>query len=205
MDAFLRDFRTTLRSLRKRPGFSLVVIITLALGIGANTAVFSVLNGVLLKPLPYSEPESLVRVYQQFENAETGEIDYGFNYFGGLDYLEHRAQTEIFDGVAAFYTYREMGSDLTGGDRPERVVRMPVSSEYFQVLGINPTRGRAFSRDEERLGVPLAVISHGLWQRHFAGAEDVLDRTITLDGSVHEVVGVMPSGFRGPMGRSVEV
>lgn len=205
MDHLIRDLRTTLRSIRKRPGFSIVVIITLALGIGANTAVFSVLNGVLLKPLPYSEPEELVRIYQQLEDPETGEIIYAFGYFGGLDYLEHRDQTDLFQGVAAFYTYREMGSDLTGGDRPERVVRMPVSSEFFQVLGVNPIRGRAFSRDEERLGVPLAVISHGLWQRHFAGAEDVLDRTLVLDGSVHEVVGVMPPGFQGPMGRQVEV
>jgi len=205
MDHLIRDLRTTFRSIRKRPGFSSVVIITLAMGIGANTAVFSIFNGVLLRPLPYAEPEDLVRIYQQWEDAETGEISYGFNYFTGLDYLDHRAQTEIFEGVAAFYTYREMGSDLTGGDRPERIVRMPVSSEFFQVLGVSPVRGRAFSRDEERLGVPLAVLSHGLWQRHFAGADDVLNRTLMLDGLVHEVVGVMPRGFQGPMGRQVEV
>ena len=182
-----------------------MVVFTLALGIGANTAVFSVLNAVLLKQLPYENPEELVRIYQRWEDSETGEVTYSYNYFSGLDYLDHRSQEEIFAGVAAFYSYREMGSDLTGGSRPERVVRMPVSSEFFQVLGIPPAMGRGFSLDEERLGVPLAVISHGLWQRHFAGTDDVLSRTITLDGVVHDVVGVMPPGFKGPMGRQVEV
>ncbi|MGW8265781.1 MAG: ABC transporter permease [Longimicrobiales bacterium] len=205
MDHLLHDLRTALRSLRKRPGFSSVVILTLALGIGANTAVFSVLDGVLLKPLPYPDSQELVRIYQLWEDGETGEAQYQFNYVTGLDYLDYRAQTEVFEGVAAFYSYREMGADLTGGDRPERIVRMPVSSEFFQVLGVLPARGRAFTLEEERGGVPLAVISHGLWQRHFAGALDVVGRSVELDGVVHEVIGVMPRGFQGPLGRPVEV
>jgi putative ABC transport system permease protein len=166
MDQIIRDLRTALRSLRKRPGFSFVVVFTLALGIGANTAVFSVLNGILLKPLPFPEPEKLVRMYQIWEDAESGERQYAFNYLSGPAYLDYRAQTELFQGVTAFYSYREMGSDLTGGDRPERVVRMPVSSEFFDVLGVPPARGRSFSLEEERAGVALAIISHGLWQRH---------------------------------------
>ena len=205
MDHLLRDLRTAFRSLRRRPGFALVVVFTLALGIGANTAVFSVLHGVLLKPLPFSDPESLVRMYQTWEDTETGERQYAFNYLSGPAYIDYRAQTEIFEGVAAFYSYREMGSDLTGGDRPERVVRMPISSEFFDVLGVPLARGRSFSLQEERAGVALAVISHGLWQRHFGAAEDVLGRTLTLDGVAHEVIGVAPRGFQGPMGRPVEV
>ena len=204
MDHLLRDLRTSLRSLRKRPGFSTVVVLTLALGIGANTAVFSVLNGVLLKPLPYPDSQELVRIYQLWEDRESGEGRYEFNYVTGLDYLDYRAQTQLFDGVAAFYSYREMGADLTGGDRPERIVRMPISSEFFEVLGVPPARGRSFTPAEEREGVPLAVISHGLWQRFFAGALDVVGRSMELDGVVHEVIGVMPQGFQGPLGRQVE-
>ncbi len=180
MDHLLRDLRTAFRSLRRRPGFAVVVVFTLALGIGANTAVFSVLQGVLLKPLPFSDPERLVRMYQTWEDTETGERQYAFGYLSGPAYIDYRAQTEIFDGVAAFYSYREMGSDLTGGDRPERVVRMPVSSEFFDVLGVPLARGRSFSLQEERAEVALAIISHGLWQRHFAAAEDVLGRTLSL-------------------------
>ncbi len=205
MDPLLRDLRTAVRSLRKRPGFSLVVVLTLAVGIGANTAVFSVLSGILLKPLPYPAAEELVRIYKVWEDSESGERQYDFNYVTGLDYLEYRERSEVFSDVAAFYSYREMGADLTGGDRPERIVRMPVSSEFFQVLGVAPARGRSFSREEERGGVPLAVISHGLWQRHLAGAEDVLGRSIELDGVSHDVIGVMPPGFQGPLARPVEV
>ena len=204
MDHLLRDLRTALRALRKRPGFSSVVILTLALGIGANTAVFSVLNGVLLKPLPYPDSQELVRIYQLWEDGETGERQYDFNYVTGLDYLDYRAQTEVFDGVAAFYSYREMGADLTGGDRPERIVRMPISSGFFEILGVPPARGRSFTPAEEREGIPLAVISHGLWQRFFAGAPDAVGRSLELDGVVHEVIGVMPAGFQGPLGRQVE-
>jgi predicted permease len=204
MDHLIRDLRTALRSLRRRPGFSSIVVLTLALGIGANTAVFSVLNGVLLKPLPYPDSQELVRIYQLWEDGQSGERQYDFNYVTGLDYLDYRAQTEVFAGVAAFYSYREMGADLTGGDRPERIVRMPISSEFFEVLGVRPARGRSFTPAEEREGVPLAVISYGLWQRHFAGAPDVVGMSLELDGVVHEVIGVMPQGFQGPLGRQVE-
>lgn len=203
MDHLLRDLRFSFRALRKRPGFSAVIILTLGLGIGANTAVFSVLNGVLLKPLSYENPDRLVRVYRVWEDRETGEKQYERNYLTGLDVHDFRPKTEIFQGFAAFYSYREMGADLTGGDRPERIVRMPISSEFFQVLGVSLARGRSFSLDEERGGVPLAVISYGLWQSHFAGVEDVLSRTLTLDGVVHDVIGVAPQGFEGPMGRQV--
>lgn len=203
VDHLLRDLRFAFRALRKRPAFSAVVILTLALGIGANSAVFSVLNGVLLKPLQYEEPDRLVRVYKVWEDGETGERQYERNYLTGLDIHDFRSKTEIFQGFAAFYSYREMGADLTGGDRPERIIRMPISSEFFQVLGVPLARGRSFTLDEERGGVPLAVISYGLWQSHFAGAEEVLGRTLTLDGVVHDVIGVAPRGFEGPLGRQV--
>jgi len=205
VDHFLRDLRFSFRALRKRPGFSAVIILTLALGIGANSAVFSVLNGVLLKPLQYEEPDRLVRVYKAWEDAETGEVQYERNYLTGLDIHDFRGQTEVFQGFGAFYSYREMGADLTGGDRPERIVRMPISAEYFRLLGVPLARGRSFTLDEEKGGVPLAVISYGLWQSHFAGGEDVLSRTLTLDGAVHTVIGVAPQGFEGPMGRQVAV
>jgi putative ABC transport system permease protein len=203
VDQLLRDIRFSVRALRKRPGFSAIIVLTLALGIGANSAVFSVLNGVLLKPLQYEEPDRLVRVYKAWENSETGERLYDRNYLTGLDIHDFREQDEVFDGFGAFYSYREMGADLTGGDRPERIVRMPISAEYFEVLGVPLARGRSFTLDEERGALPLAVISYGLWQSHFAGAEDVLERTLNLDGTVHDVIGVAPGGFEGPLGRQV--
>jgi putative ABC transport system permease protein len=205
MDRLLQDVRVAVRSLRKRPGFTGVVAITLALGIGANTAVFSVLNSVVFNPLPYPQAEELVRIYQAWEEQGPGELQYESNYVTGLDYLDYRRQTELFVGVAAFYSYRELGADLTGGDFPERIVRMPVSSEFFQVLGVSPYRGRSFTPQEEVGDVSLAVISHGLWSRLFSGDEDVLGRTMSLDGVAHEVIGIMPPGFQGPLGRPVEV
>jgi putative ABC transport system permease protein len=205
VDQILRDIRFSFRALRKRPGFSAVIVLTLALGIGANSAVFSVLNGVLLKPLQYEEPDRLIRVYKVWEDSETGERLYDRNYLTGLDIHDFREQADFLEGFAAFYSYREMGADLTGGDRPQRIVRMPISSEYFQVLGVPLARGRSFTLDEERGGVPLAVISYGLWQSHFAGSEDVLERTLNLDGVVHDVIGVAPQAFEGPLGRQVSV
>ncbi len=204
MDSILRDFRIALRALRVRPGFSFVVVLTLALGIGANTAVFSVLNSVLLRPLPYQEPERLVRVYEKFTMPD-GTVQYDQNFLSAPMFRALRESDEVFREVSAFYTYRELGADLTGGDRPERLVRMPITAEYFQVFGIPPLMGRGFTPEEERGGVALAIISHDLWQRRLGGEGDVLGRMLELDGVAHEIVGVMPRGFRGPVGSRVDV
>ncbi len=201
MASLFQDLRNALRSLRKRPGFAAVIVLTLALGIGVNTAVFTVVNGVLLSPLPYQEPDQLVRLYQA--SAET--TSYESSYVSGMGFLTYREYDEIFEGLAAVYTYRQRGADLTGGDEAQRIVVMPTSAGFFEVLGVPPALGREFTREEENSDARLAIISHGLWQRYFNGAADALGGTITLDGTPVTVIGVMPDGFLNPIGGQVDV
>jgi len=200
MASLFHDLRSALRSLRKRPGFASVIVLTLALGIGVNTAVFTVVNGVLLSPLPYQEPDQLVRLYQA--SAET--TSYESSYVSGMGFLTYREYDEIFEGLAAVYTYRQRGADLTGGDEAQRIVVMPTSAGFFEVLGVPPALGREFTREEEDSDARLAIISHGLWQRYFNGAADALGGTITLDGTPLTVIGVMPDGFLNPIGGQVD-
>jgi predicted permease len=204
MDGVSRDFKLAIRGLARRPGFSGIVILTLALGIGANTAVFSVLNSILLRPLPYHEPDRLMRIYEEAHTPE-GERYFPHGYLTAPAFVDLREASHLFEEVAAFSAYREFGSDLTGGERPERITRMPVSSEFFHVLGVSPRLGRSFTLQEERAGIGLAVISHGLWQRHFGGIQEVLGASLELDGVGFEVIGVMPRAFRDPLGNAVEV
>ncbi|MGD2123924.1 MAG: ABC transporter permease, partial [Gemmatimonadota bacterium] len=191
MDGMWRDIKLTARGLTRRPAFTVVVILTLALGIGANTAVFSVLNSILLRPLPFQEPERLVRIYEEV-HVPDGERIFPHGLLTAPAFVDLREASHLFQDVAAFSAYREFGSDLTGGEAPERVVRMPISSEFFHVLGVSPLLGRSFTLAEERGGVQLAVISHSLWRRHFGGIQDVLGATLELDGVTFDVVGVMP-------------
>ena len=200
MRNLLQEFRLALRSLAKRPAFVAVVIITLALGIGANTVVFTVLDGVLLSPLPYEEPERLVRLYQHWYNDPD---DSGF--VAGSAFLLYREQTDLFEGLAAVYSYRQMGADLTGGEEPERVIVMPISAGLFEILGTPLLMGREFNLDEENSDAKVAILSYGLWQRRFNGEPVVLGETIDLNGDPHTVVGVMPVGFRNPLGGRVDV
>ncbi len=196
----LRDVRFATRALvLKDRAFSLTALTTLALGIGATTAITSVINAVLLTPLPYPEPDRLVRLYQASRGAPEAR-----QFVTGPDFFDYR-DAGIFESLATAYTYRETGFDLTGGDRPERVAGLEISAEYFHVLGLPPALGREFERAEERADARLAVVSHGLWQRWFDGAPDAIGRTLTLDGAAYTVVGVAPAGFRDPMGRNVDV
>lgn len=204
MDGIWRDIKLTARGLARRPSFSGVVILTLALGIGANTAVFSVLNSILLRPLPFHEPDKLVRIYEEV-HVPDGERMFPHGSLTAPAFVDLREASHLFEEVAAFSAYREFGSDLTGGEVPERVVRMPISSEFFHVLGISPLLGRSFTLEEERDGIRLAVVSHSLWRRHFGGIPSVLGASLELDGVTFEVIGVMPRGFRGPLGTAVEV
>ncbi len=201
MASLIQDLRSALRSLRKRPGFAAIIVLTLALGIGVNTAVFTVINGVLLAPLPYQEPGRLVRLYQA--SAET--TSYENSYVSGMGFLTYREYDEIFEGLAAVYTYRQRGADLTGGDEARRIVVMPTSAGFFEVLGVPPALGREFTREEENSEARVAIISHGLWQRHLSGADDALGRAITLDGTPLTVIGIMPADFLNPIGGQVDV
>lgn len=195
-----QDVRIAVRTLGRAPGFAAVAVLTLALGIGANTAVFTVLNSVLLTPLPYDQPERLVRIYTAYDQCPDCR-----NVLSGPDFVDHRARVEAFENVAVLYTYRERGVDITQEGTPRRVRALPVSSGYFEVFHAPPTLGRTFTRDEEREAARVAVLSHALWQSHSGGDSDILGRGITMDGASYTVIGVMPPTFLDVIAGEVDV
>ena len=190
MRNFLTDARYAFRSLRKQPGFAAVAIITLALGIGANTAVFSVLNSVILAPLPYDEPEQLVRLYAAYRGTPrmTG-------YLTGPDITEVRDQVGAFSSVGIMYTYREVGLDLTTGGPARRIHALRVGAEYFRTYRATPLLGRGFTREEERNDIQRVVLSHSLWDAFTDRDPDIIGETVQLSGVNFEVIGVMRPSF----------
>src|SRR5262245_39122686 len=189
METLVQDTRYALRMLLKSRGFTLVAVLTLALGIGANAAIFSVVNGVLLRPLPLPEPERLVAVWtaQPAKGFPRGSSSYP-------DFADYREQSASFAGLAAAHGRGYTLSSPTGA---ERIDGARVSSNLFPVLGVTAALGRTFSADEDRLGGPrVAVIGDELWRRRFGGNPAVVGRPVTLDGEPYTVVGVLPRGFR---------
>ncbi len=184
---FARNARYAVRSLNRSPGFAAIVIGTLAVAIGANTAIFSVVNSVLLKPLPYPEPDRIVRILtvRDGEVARTAGVS-------RLDFDDWVGQTSVFEH-AAVYRYR--GDAITGGDEPVHVDGSPVSEGFFEVLGSQPTHGRFFLPDEFEARAQVVVLSHGLWRRQFGSDASVVGRSIQLDGTPYEVIGVGPERF----------
>jgi len=187
--SFPNDVRRAARALRQQPAFAAVAMVTLALGIGANTAVFSVLNSVILAPLPYDHPEQLVRVYTASEDRS------GRFFHTVPDILDVREQVGAFASLGIMYTYREVGRDLTAGRGTERVRVLPVSADYFRTLRVTPLLGRTFTPDEERGDVHRILLSHALWSSFSGRDPDIVGRTIEVDGAAFEVVGVMRPGF----------
>jgi len=187
----VRDIRYTLRTLRLNPVFTSVAVLTLALGIGANTAIFSVVNGVLLRPLPYGDPDRLIRI---FEIEPRG--GWWFT-FSPPNFMSLRAEATLLEDVAA---YREASVTLTGDGDPERLTAMQVSTGFFELLGTPLQLGRSFLAEEEVAGGdPVVILGHGLWQRRFGGDRDILGRAIILSDVPRTVVGVAPAYFRfGP-------
>jgi len=184
VEQLLQDVRYAARMLRKSPLFSGIAILTIALGIGANTAVFSIVNGVLLSPLPYRAPERLVKVWETLPGLSQATVSYP-------DYKDWQERTRVFDGVAVYGPYAN--KTLTGGDLPERVGVGLASANLFDVLGLAPAIGRGFRADEDRPGVGRVVIlSNGFWQQRYGGEARVLGRTLTLDGDPYTVIGVLP-------------
>lgn len=182
-----QDVRYGLRQLRRNPGFTAVAVLTLALGIGANTAMFSVVDAVLLRPLPYPEPQQIVQISLLYRGQPRS---VGFSAKQFDFWKSHR---EPFQELAAT---TGVGFNLGGASRPERVRALRVSSGYFRLLGVAPELGREFLPDEDRAGGPnVAILSHALWERDFGADPKVIGRSITLDGSPFAVIGVMPSGF----------
>jgi putative ABC transport system permease protein len=187
-------FKQALRSLRRSPGFALVCIACLGLGLGANIAVFSVVYSVLLRPLPVAEPESLVRVYDTYRSAEA-EAE-SFSVSPG-NFVRWREQDEVFAEVAAAMS---SSAGLSGDGPPLQIHVAPVSANFFSVLGVSPVLGRTFSPEEDRPNgkAQVVVLSHGLWQRRFGADPSLLGRTVRIDGEARTVIGVMPSGFDFP-------
>ena len=196
MQTLWQDLRYGMRQLLKHPGFSLIAVLTLALGIGANTSIFSVLYAVLLKPLPYSEPERLVAVNLTTKMGQFQITAWPYPLFEAA-----RDHSQSFAAMAA-YTDRKF--NLVGAQETERVQTELVSASYFSLLGINATTGRTFLPEEDRTpGThPVAVISYGLWQRRFGGGTEVLGQTMNLDKTAFTIVGVLPNGFRGQDGNA---
>jgi predicted permease len=187
MEALIQDLKYAARVLLKSPGFVAIAVLTLGLGIGANTALFSVVNGVLLRPLPYLRPSELVVLSEKSANFESSSISYP-------NFLDWQRSNSSFTSIAA---YRSDDFSITGSGEAERVRVGMVSAGFFEILGVNPSRGRLFTADDDRLGTaPVALISAGLWQRKFGSAPDIVGKRITMNGSGYTVIGVVPASFQ---------
>jgi predicted permease len=189
LNAIGKDIRYALRTLRKAPGFATVVVLTMALGIGANSAIFSVIQGVLLRPLPYPQPDRLVRVYF---NSDT-QPKFPLNPY---DFRDFRTRNSTFDGMAAINRH---DMQLSGAGEPVRLHAFVVTADYFHVLGLSPARGREFHADDELAGHgQQTILSDRLWRTQFSADPNILGRTITLDARPYTIVGVMPPGTLHP-------
>jgi putative ABC transport system permease protein len=193
METLVQDVRYGVRTLLKNPGFTVVAIIALALGIGANSAIFSVVNAVLLRPLAFDKPEQLVMVWEK--RMALGRVR---NVASAPDFVDWKAQNTVFEDMAA---YSNNGFNLTGNDEPERIQGVAVSPGFFSILGVQPKVGRAFLTDEDQPGSePTVIISNGLWQRRFASDPGIVGKSISLNDRTRTVVGVMPADFIFPNG-----
>ncbi len=189
METLLHDTRYAIRTMLKTPGFTGVAVLALALGIGANTAIFSVVNAVLLRPLPYKDPDRLVHVHRMQPPIERGPIS-------RPDFFEWRDKQEVFAGIGA-YDYQTL--NLTGGDQAERIVAARATGNFFDLFDVSPAAGRLISAADDEPGASrVAVISFGLWQRRFGGQMDIVGQNLALNGDSYTVIGIAPSGFEFP-------
>jgi putative ABC transport system permease protein len=185
METLWNDLRYAVRMMFKNRGFTVVAIVTLALGIGANTAIFSVVNAVLLRPLPYKDSNRLVWFWEN-------QPDFRHSNLSPADFLDFQAQNHAFEDITA---YRRMDFTLTGDREPEQIHGLIVSANYFSLLGVEPEAGRVFQQQDGRAGATrVAVVSHGLWQRRFAGDPNLIGKPLTLSGQIVTVVGVAQAG-----------
>ena len=186
MANFIHDLRYAIRMMAKRPGFTLVASLTLALGIGANTAIFSAVNAVLLRPLPFPESEQLVDLSETFKQ--------GFGSVSVPTLEDWKSQNTVFAHISP---YLFTSFNLEGGDTPQRIPGINVGANYFDVLGVKPILGRAFLLGEDVAGRErVVVISDDLWRRRFGARHEVIGQTIRLTGQPHEIIGVMPPSFQ---------
>ncbi len=186
-ETLIQDLRYGARVLRKSPGFTLIALLTLALGIGANTAIFSILYGVLLRPLPYKDASRLIVLHETTPKAGTVGVSFP-------NFLDWRAQNNSFAQMAAV---NSVGFNLSGIDQPENVTGQAVSTNFLSMLGVHPILGRDFESSEEREGsAAVVLLSYPLWQSHFGGDRSAIGRTISLDGRAYSIIGVLPANFR---------
>src|ERR1041384_1539468 len=196
MQTLTQDLRYSLRLLRKRTGFTLVAVITLALGIGANTAIFSVVNAVLLRALPYHNPQQIAMVFATDTQGERDVISIA-------EAQDFAAQLTTFDDFAAM---QSQSVNLTGLDQPERVRGGFVAANFFEVFSISPLIGRTFARGEDQPGADrVVVVNEGFWQRHLNSDANLGDKKVILNGEPYSVIGVVTSAFQQPLDREVEV
>src|SRR5262249_43626525 len=199
METLWKDIRYSLRMLRNRPMFTAITALSLALGIGANSAIFSVVYAVLLRPLPYREPERLVMVWERHFKSGRDRARAAPDNF-----LDWRKNNHVFEEMAAVFALSP--KTLSGDGTPEQVQCHQVSANFFPLLGVRPELGRAFSQKEDLPhvvakeemphGDRVVILSHSLWQRHFGGDPGILGKTVQLDRQSHTVIGVLPPGFR---------
>jgi putative ABC transport system permease protein len=193
MGTMMQDIRYGVRMLAKNPGFTVIAVITLALGIGANTAIFSVVNAELLRPLPYREPGKLVRLWET--NSRTGSKSGSISF---PDFTDWQAQNKVFEKIGV---YTSASYTLTGVERPAHLEGQAISAELISLLGAAPELGRTFLPGEDEPQHHVAILSHRLWKEHFGGDPGIIGRTITLENSGYTVVGVMPASFEFPLQR----
>src|SRR4051794_16112947 len=188
LETLLKDLRFGLRSLGKSPGFTAIALLTLALGIGANTAIFSIIHAVILRPLPYPEPARLVKIWPEKPRVSSSKADY----------LETKRRARSFEDIAA---YSNWGFTLTGTGEPAKLEGARTTANFFSLLGVEAAIGRTFVSDEDQPGKSdVVLLSHGLWQSRFGSDRWIVGRTITIDAKNLIVVGVMPRGFNFPEG-----
>src|SRR4030095_7038968 len=192
----MQNIRFALRILGKQPLFTGIVILTFALGIGANTAVFSVLNAVLLRPLPFKEPQNLVAL-GEFDTRDKDAPGTDIESISYLDYVDWRDQTKVFEHVG-LYTNQSV-STLSDGNEATHVQGETVSADLFPLLGVQPLLGRVFLPKEDEPGNRVVILGHDLWQRRFGGDRGVIGKTVTLDSQQYQVIGVMPPRFTYPI------
>src|SRR5215813_6168333 len=189
MQTLWQDITYGIRTLRKNITFTLVAIVALALGIGANAAIFSVVNAVLLRPLPYRNAEQIVAIQELDKEGSRIQVT-------PANFLDWRSQNTVFENLAAIFTRT---ANLSGTNEAERINVAVVSANFFDVFKVQPQQGRLFISEDEQAGHPaIVVLSHSLWQQRYGGEEDIIGKAITLDGRSYTVAGVAPAGFQYP-------
>jgi predicted permease len=196
MNSFLQDVRYAARMLLKKPGFTLVAILTLALGIGANIAAFSIVDGVLLRPLPFPQPGQLVRVFDDLRSSNSKDVGLSVPQF-----WDYRDRAGIFQDISVIWS---TPANLTEVERPQRIEALATSGNYFTMLGVEPQIGRVFTQKDEVPGfINAVVLSDGFWRRQFGADPNVIGKSLRIDGDLYQILGVMPPGFRHP-GKTTE-